>query len=133
MPRNLPLTSLIRQKQGVIEFFVVFSKVFVMWLSLKMLRSRVLASFAGHCGLPCSLVSFRWTNEIAMASKGMYGSHRSNKATGSSLIVAHWQVSYSTHCALKLQTQHWYGICDTVACYAIACILVVTPFTVAWL
>ena len=43
-------------------------KVFIVWLSLKTLRSRVLGSFAGHRRLPCSLVSFRWTNETAMAS-----------------------------------------------------------------
>ena len=42
--------------------------VFTVWLSLKTLCSRVLASFAGHRCLPRSLASFQWTNEIAMAS-----------------------------------------------------------------
>ena len=41
---------------------------FVVWLSLKTLRSRVMASFAGHCCLSRSLMNFRWTNETAMAS-----------------------------------------------------------------
>ncbi len=43
-------------------------KVFVMWLSLKMLRSRVLASFAGHCHLLHFLASFRWITETAVTS-----------------------------------------------------------------
>ena len=42
--------------------------VFTVWLSLKTLRSRVLAPFAGHRYLPRSLASFRRTNETAMAS-----------------------------------------------------------------
>ena len=43
-------------------------KVFVMWLSLKTLRSRVLASFADcHC-LPRFLMSSQWTEETAIAS-----------------------------------------------------------------
>ena len=39
-----------------------------MWLSLKMLHSNVLASFANHHSLLRFLMSFRWTEEIAMAS-----------------------------------------------------------------
>ena len=43
-------------------------KVFVVWLSLKTLCSRVLASFAGHHRLPCSPVTSRWTKETAVTS-----------------------------------------------------------------
>ena len=45
-----------------------FFNIFTVWLSLKTLRSRVLAPFGGHRRLPRSLVSFRRTNETAMAS-----------------------------------------------------------------
>jgi hypothetical protein len=41
-------------------------KVFIMWLSVKTLHSRVLASFAGHRRLPRSLAKFRWTKETAI-------------------------------------------------------------------
>ena len=43
-------------------------KVFVVWVSLKMLRSEVMASFADHCCLPCSVMSSQWTKETEMAS-----------------------------------------------------------------
>ena len=43
-------------------------KVSVIWLSLKMLRSNVLASFVDHHCLPRSLTSSRQTKETAMAS-----------------------------------------------------------------
>ena len=39
-----------------------------MWLLLKMLCSKVLASFTDHCGLPCPLTSSQWTKEPGMAS-----------------------------------------------------------------
>ena len=61
------------------KFYTIFNGVFnilTAWVSLKMLCSRVLASFAGNCRLPRSLASFRWTNETAMASfqlKSIYG------------------------------------------------------------
>ena len=42
--------------------------VFTVWLSLKTLCSRVLAPFAGHRCLPCSLTNFQRTNVTAMAS-----------------------------------------------------------------
>ena len=42
--------------------------VLTVWLSLKTLRSRVMASFAGHRFLPRSLANFRRPNETAMAS-----------------------------------------------------------------
>jgi hypothetical protein len=48
--------------------FSRFFKVFVVWLSLKTLCSRVLASFTGHRRLSCFLASFRWTMETAMTS-----------------------------------------------------------------
>ena len=43
-------------------------KVLVVWLSLKTLRSRVLASFADHRRLPRSSTTSRWTKETEMAS-----------------------------------------------------------------
>ena len=42
--------------------------VFAVWLFLKTLCSRVIASFAGHRFLPRSLANFRRPNETAMAS-----------------------------------------------------------------
>ena len=97
--------------------------VFTVWLSLKMLRSRVLAPFSGHCRLPCSLASFQRTNETVMASfqlkKYMVG-YRSNNTTGSSLIVVHWQRSFLVISACyKLLTRHC--TCDTAGHYAITC------------
>ena len=61
------------------------------WLSLKMLRSRVLAPFTGHRCLPCSLVSFQQTNErqlwlLNSTQKVYMVGYRSNKITGSSLV-----------------------------------------------
>ena len=73
-----------------IGFFVVFSRFLP---SLKMLCSRVLESFAGHRRLPCSLASFRWINETAVASfqlrKYVVTLVINPVTTGSSLIVAH--------------------------------------------
>ena len=43
-------------------------QIFNVWLLLKMLCFKVLASFADHRSLPCSLTSSRWTKEPAMAS-----------------------------------------------------------------
>ncbi len=40
-------------------------KVFVVWISLKTLPSKVLATSAGHRCLPHSLASFRWTKEYS--------------------------------------------------------------------
>ena len=40
-------------------------KVFIVWLLLKTLRSKVLASFADH---HCSVTSSQWAKETAMAS-----------------------------------------------------------------
>ena len=39
-----------------------------MLLSLKMFRSRTLASFVDHCCLPRSLVNFYWAKATAMSS-----------------------------------------------------------------
>ena len=66
---NLLHTSFMCRKWGVVGFFfyVVF-KVCVVWLSLKTLRSKVLASFADRHCLPCFLTRSRWTEETAMAS-----------------------------------------------------------------
>ena len=53
------------------KFYGVLYGVFnvlTVWLSLKTLCSRVLAPFAGHRCLPCSLANFRWPNETTMAS-----------------------------------------------------------------
>ena len=38
------------------------------WLSLKTLLSKVMALFAYHYCLPCSLTSSRWTEETALSS-----------------------------------------------------------------
>ena len=46
---------------------MVFSKVFVVWGSLKTFHSKVLASFADHHYLPCSVISSR-CKETVMAS-----------------------------------------------------------------
>jgi hypothetical protein len=62
-------------------------KVFIVWLLLKTLRLRVLASFTGH------------RRQTAMTSFQLEDSHRSNKTTGSSLIVAHWQINFLAICA----------------------------------
>ena len=43
-------------------------KVFVMWLLLKTLCSKVLASFADHDRLSCFLMSSPWPEVTAMAS-----------------------------------------------------------------
>ena len=43
-------------------------KIFVVWLSLKLLRSKVLAWFANHHCLPHFLTSSQWTKETPMAS-----------------------------------------------------------------
>ena len=40
----------------------------IVWIYLKTLRSRVLASFAGRHHLPRSLTSFRWIKETVMVS-----------------------------------------------------------------
>ena len=47
---------------------MVLSKVFVLWLLLKMLRSKVLASFADRYYLPCFLTSSCWTEETVIGS-----------------------------------------------------------------
>ena len=74
-------------------------KVYVVWLLLKTLRLRVMASFDGHRRFlaPCGeLFMFPSTKGTTMASfqLEMY-SDRSNNTTGSSLILAHraghWQ------------------------------------------
>ena len=68
-------------------------KVFVMWLSLKMLRSRVMVSFAGHHRFltPCGeLAIFPSTKGTTMASFQLEEySDRYNNTTGSSLTIAH--------------------------------------------
>ena len=56
-----PQTKFYRVLYGVFNVFTV-------WLFLKMLRSRVMASFAGHRFLPRSLANFRRPNETAMTS-----------------------------------------------------------------
>ena len=75
LPWNLLPTSFIRHKPFYKVLYGGFN-VFTVWLSLKTLRSRVLASFAGHCRLPRSLVSFWWTNRrwwLLFNSKSIYG------------------------------------------------------------
>ena len=44
-------------------------KVFVVWLSLKMLCSRVLPPFVGHRHLPCSPMTSRWTKETTITMR----------------------------------------------------------------
>ena len=69
-----------------------------MWLSLKMLRSRILASFGGHRCLPCSLASVRWINETKFFStwKVYYiVNYRSNNTTA-------WFITYHSTLAEKL-------------------------------
>lgn len=55
---------------------------------LKMLRSKVLVSFADQCCLPHSLISTRWTNETAVAFFQLKGcvSDSTYNMTNSSLI-----------------------------------------------
>ena len=50
----------VKNKVVILWYF----QVFVMWLSLKILCLRVLASFAGHRRLSRSLASFQWIKEI---------------------------------------------------------------------
>ena len=87
----------------VLVFYRVLCGIFKVLPSLKMLCSRVLASFAGHRRLPRSLASFRWTNETAMASfqlrKYVVTLVINPVTTGSLLIVAHWQISFLAICA----------------------------------
>ena len=76
-------------------------------------------------GLVVSLVSFRRTNETAMASFQLEKHiwlimDPCNNATGSSPIVARWQRSFLAICAFyKLLT--WHCTHDTAGHYAIAC------------
>ena len=64
LPQNQVPTSFLRRKQ----ILYGVSNVFTVWLSLKILLSRVMAPFAGHCCLPRSLANVRRPNETAMAS-----------------------------------------------------------------
>ena len=57
-------TSKIRCPRVLYGIFQIFN----VWLLLKMLCFKVLASFADHHSLPRSLMSTRWTKEPAMAS-----------------------------------------------------------------
>ena len=68
LPRNLLSTSFLRRKEGIIGFFMMFSRFLSCGFLLKTLPSRVLVSFAGHRRLPRSLASFQWTKKTAMAS-----------------------------------------------------------------
>ena len=108
------------------------------WVSLKMLCSIILVSFAGHRHLPHSLQNFRWTrdsNGLFSNSKGTcMVSDRSNEMTGSSLIMAHWHISlFSVHAincwhstaVHMLYMAHWYYWHIAQSCAM--CILVMTP------
>ena len=68
-------------------------KVFVVWLSLKTLRSKALASFADHYYLPCScyelLMDKRDSNSFLLKQRVYTVSNRSYDTTDSSLITAH--------------------------------------------
>jgi hypothetical protein len=71
---------------------MVFSRFFIVWLSHKMLHSRVLA---GHHHLPHSLASHKGdSNGFFSTLRVCMVSHRSVKMSGSSLIVAYWQISF---------------------------------------
>ena len=77
------------------RYLRVLYGIFVVWLSPKMLCSRIMASFAGHCHFlaPCSELSmFLSTKGTTMASFQLEEytcSNRSNNITGSSIILAH--------------------------------------------
>ena len=65
-----------------------------MWLSLKMLHSKVLASFADRYCLPRFLMSSQWTEQTAMASFQCKECIQlviapTLNTTDSSLIIAH--------------------------------------------
>jgi hypothetical protein len=101
-------------------------KVFVVWLSLKTLYSRVLTSLLANIAFLASWRAFDGqqrqqcllfnSNSIILCMV----SHRSNKKTDSSLIVAHWQISFLAICAGGHLIRY------AIACY-VSYILVVTP------
>ena len=67
LPRNLLHTSFIRRKQGVIEFFMMFQAFCHMAFTENALfKSSGIIS--GHCHLPCSPVTSRWTKETVITS-----------------------------------------------------------------
>ena len=91
--------------------------VFTVWLSLKTLRSRVMASFAGQpFSLPGELSTAKRDSDDFFSTRLL----RSNNTTGSSLIVLHWQRSFlAVSACYKMLTQHYTR--DTAGHYAIAC------------
>ena len=50
-----------------LRFFNGVFQICNVWLLLRVLCSKVLVSFADHCGLPHSLTSSQWTKEPGMA------------------------------------------------------------------
>ena len=68
LPHQLLHTWLIRCKQVAIRLFYGIIQVCIVWISLKMLRSKVLATFADHHGLLGFLTSSQSMKETAMAS-----------------------------------------------------------------
>ena len=95
---SLHHTSFLCQKQKFHGVVYCVSRFFIVWLSLKTLCSRV-SLFAGLAAFLTPLQAFDG-QETAMASFQLYGvSHRSNNTTGSSLIIAHWQINFLAICA----------------------------------
>ena len=99
--------------------------VFTVWLSLKTLCLRVLASFFGHCclnsSLPGKLLTAKQASDDFFSTWKVYMvGYRPNNTTGSSMIIVHWQRGFlAISACYKMLTQHCTH--DIAAHYAIAC------------
>ena len=97
------------------EVYGVF-KVFVMWLLLKNNYASFKSSGIIYWSLPPSSLSGELLMDKIMASF-LLTSNRSNETAGSSLIVAHWWLSF-WH---AINCRHMNGTHDTAAYCAITC------------
>ena len=112
LPWNLlPIPLLCWKDRRCHRVFECF-KVFVVRLLLKIPHSRVLvsSSLLVTATFLAPWQAFDGQRSFFFNSRGMYMcmvSDRSNKTTGSSLIVAHWQISFLAFWACyKLLTRH---------------------------
>ena len=83
-------------------------KVFTFWLSLKALTVcsfKVLVSFTGHHCLHRSLMSSRRAKETA-SRRVCTVSDSSCNTTDSSLIIAHWQITFLACCCVSADLAH---------------------------
>ena len=102
-------------------FYGVF-KICIVCISLKMLCSKVLATFADHLCLLCYLTSSPWTKETAMALLVCRCNDSSYNSTDSTLIIVGYQLRFLP-LAFFVRTKSadlaytWY----TEAYYIIAC------------